>query len=310
MKNDNGNGRLFVLDVKHGKMLSMSADGSNITTILENCGPGPDGVTIDPVRRQIYWTNMGEQSKGSEHFYENDGSIVRIDFDGSNRTVIVPAGGTFTPKQLTLDIDKRRIYWCDREGMRVMRVEMDGSNITTLVETGKGETDRLDETRHCVGIALDLKNQQVYWTQKGPHRAGLGRIFRAPMELPQGQDPTSRKDIELLWDHLPEPIDLELDHRNGHLYWTDRGAPPNGNTLNRALIWNNKVIPKPEIINDGYKEAIGLALDLENERAFTSDLGGNLYCCGLDGSDRRLLYSGDAMFTGIAYLNDGAFKKA
>jgi hypothetical protein len=187
---------------------------------------------------------------------------------------------------------------------------MDGSNITTLVETGRGETDRLDETRHCVGIALDIKNQQVYWTQKGPKKAGRGRMFRAPMELPQGQDPASRKDIELLWDQLPEPIDLEFDHRNGHLYWTDRGAPPNGNTLNRAPIWNNKVMPKPEIINDGYKEAIGLALDLENERAFSVDLGGNLYCCSLDGSVRRLLYSGDAMFTGIAYLNDGALIKA
>jgi hypothetical protein len=308
MKNNNDSGRLLVLDEKHGKMLSMSTDGSDITTIVENCG-SPDGIAIDPVRRHIYWTDMGVQLKDTGHFYENDGSIERIDFDGANRTVIVPAGGTFTPKQLALDIDKRRIYWCDREGMRVMRAEIDGSNITTLVETGRGETDRLDETRHCVGITLDIINQQVYWTQKGPKRAGRGRMFRAPMELPQGQDPANRKDIELLWDHLPEPIDLELDHRNGHLYWTDRGAPPNGNTLNRALIWNNKVMPKPEIINDGYKEAIGLALDLENERAFSVDLGGNVYCCSLDGSDRRLLYSGDVMFTGIAYLNDGALKK-
>jgi hypothetical protein len=307
MKNDNG--RLFVLDVKHGKMLSMSVEGTDITSILENCGPGPDGIAIDTAGRHIYWTNMGVQSKGSEHFYENDGSIERIDFDGSNRTVIVPSGGTFTPKQLTLDNAKRRIYWSDREGMRVMRVDMDGSNITTLVETGKGATDRQDETRHCVGIALDPKNQQVYWTQKGPKWAGRGRMFRAPMELAEGQDPASRKDIELLWDHLPEPIDIELDHRQGCLYWTDRGAPPDGNTLNRALIWNNKVMPKPEIINDGYKEAIGLALDLENERIFTSDLGGNIYCSSLDGSVRRRIYSGDAMFTGIAYINDGALKK-
>jgi hypothetical protein len=306
MKNHNNNGRLLVLDVKHRKMLSMSFDGSPLTIILENCGPSPDGIAIDPVGRHIYWTNMGLQLKGTEQFNQNDGSIERIDFDGSNRTVIVPAGATFTPKQLTLDIDKRRIYWCDREGMRVMRVEMDGSNITTLVETGKDATDRVDETRHCVGITLDLINQQVYWTQKGPKWAGRGRLFRAPMELAQGEDPAHRKDIELLWDHLPEPIDLDFDHRHGYLYWTDRGSPPNGNTLNRAFIWNNKVMPKPEIINDGYKEAIGLALDLENERAFSVDLGGNLYCCSLDGSVRRLLFSGDAMFTGIAYVNDGA----
>jgi hypothetical protein len=33
---------------------------------------------------------------------------------------------------------------------------------------------------------------------------------------------------------LPEPIDLELDLYNHMLYWTDRGDPPRGNTVNRA----------------------------------------------------------------------------
>ena len=42
--------------------------------------------------------------------------------------------------------------------------------------------------------------------------------------------------IELLFDGLPEPIDLELDLANRALYWTDRGDPPRGNTVNRAAI--------------------------------------------------------------------------
>jgi hypothetical protein len=29
-----------------------------------------------------------------------------------------------------------------------------------------------------------------------------------------------------------EPIDLELDLKNRMLYWTDRGDPPSGNTVN------------------------------------------------------------------------------
>ena len=33
----------------------------------------------------------------------NDGSIERADLDGQNRTMIVPPGGTFTPKQIHLD---------------------------------------------------------------------------------------------------------------------------------------------------------------------------------------------------------------
>jgi hypothetical protein len=40
----------------------------------------------------------------------------------------------------------------------------------------------------------------------------------------------------VLFDQLPEPIDLELDRANRVLYWTDRGDPPRGNTVNRAPI--------------------------------------------------------------------------
>jgi hypothetical protein len=311
MKNENAidSARLLVLDVKHARIFSITTDGTDITTILEGCGPSPDGIAVDPAKRHIYWTNMGKQSEGSEHFYENDGSIERINFDGSNRTVIVPKGGTFTPKQLALDLENRMIYWCDREGMRVMRVNMDGTNITTLIETGKGDADRMDETKLCVGIAIDVKNGHLYWTQKGPHQGGLGRIFRAGLELPTGANPFHRNDIEVLFENLPEPIDLDLDHRTGELYWTDRGAPPKGNTLNRASV-HGYLQPEPEILTSGLKEAIGLALDLVNDRAFFGDLGGNLYSSHLDGKERRVLYSGNGVFTGIAYLADGpAVKK-
>ena len=66
----------------------------------------------------------------------NDGSIERADLDGTNRRIIVPQGGTFTPKQIQLDKKNGKLYWCDREGMRVMRSNLDGSQIETLVETG------------------------------------------------------------------------------------------------------------------------------------------------------------------------------
>jgi hypothetical protein len=56
----------------------------------------------------------------------NDGSIERADLDGQNRTIIVPQGGTFTPKQLYLDKKNGKLYWSDREGMRVMRSNLDG----------------------------------------------------------------------------------------------------------------------------------------------------------------------------------------
>jgi len=35
----------------------------------------------------------------------------------------------------------------------------------------------------------------------------------------------------LLYDGLPEPIDLDIDPGARMLYWTDRGDPPLGNTV-------------------------------------------------------------------------------
>src|SRR5438309_9511768 len=128
-------GRLFLLELSGGRIHSMSPDGSDRKVIVTNCRL-PDGIVVDVGASHIYWTNMGSSPAA------NDGSIERADIDGRNRRVIVPPSGTFTPKQLQLDRENGKLYWCDREGMRVMRSNLDGSQIETLVETGRGDADR------------------------------------------------------------------------------------------------------------------------------------------------------------------------
>src|ERR1700756_4538922 len=189
--------RLFVLELSGDRIHSMNLDGSEGKTIVTGCHL-PDGIVVDAKAGHIYWINMGVPNL-------DDGSIERADLDGGNRRVIVPQGVTHTPKQIHLDKDSGKLYWCDREGMRVMRSNLDGSQVETLVETGRGEKDRRDETRWCVGITIDPKCGKIYWTQKGPRRGGRGRIFRPNIDTPKGESPTSRSDIEVLFDHLPEP---------------------------------------------------------------------------------------------------------
>jgi hypothetical protein len=285
-------GRLFVLEASGGRIHSMSADGSGQKVIVDGCHL-PDGIAVDAAAGHIYWTNMGT-SPG-----KNDGSIERADLDGLNRKVIVPPGATFTPKQIQLDKKNGKLYWGDREGMRVMRCNLDGSLIETLVETGHGEVDRRDQTRWCVGIAIDPKRGQIYWTQKGPDNGELGRIFRAGIDLPSAESPDERTDIEVFFDRLPEPIDLELDLENRVLYWTDRGDPPRGNTVNRASI---EAKPQaPEIVLPHLMEGIGIALDGAGDRMFVTDLGGSIYASRLDGSEQRMVLFAQGNLTGIAY---------
>jgi DNA-binding beta-propeller fold protein YncE len=288
--------RLFFLSASSGEVFSANADGSDLKVIVNEGRRLPDGIVVDTAAGHLYWTNMGVPSA-------NDGSIERADFDGKNLTHIVPPGGTFTPKQLQLDEKNRKLYWCDREGMRVMRANLDGSRIETLIDTSDGDArPGKDIKKWCVGIALDVEAGKLYWTQKGSDNAGEGRIFRANLEIPKGQNAADRKDIELLYEGLPEPIDLELDLANRTIYWTDRGDPPRGNTVNRAPMDPAQGAKKePAIVFDHLMEGIGIALDLKGGRMFLTDLGGSVYSANLDGSNKKTVLAAEGNLTGIVY---------
>ncbi|WFU80355.1 3-hydroxyacyl-CoA dehydrogenase [Bradyrhizobium sp. CIAT3101] len=283
--------RLFFLEVSTNRIQAMKPDGSDRKVIVTDCQL-PDGVAIDVHAGHIYWTNMGSGVA------VNDGSIERADIDGTARRVIVPRGATFTPKQIQLDRRCGKLYWSDREGMRVMRCNLDGSKIETLIEAGRGEVDRRDPTRWCIGVTIDIERRQLYWTQKGPDNAGLGRILRANIDIPDGESPANRSDIEVLFDGLPEPIHLELDLANRVLYWTDRGDPPRGNTVNRARV---DLKTEPEILITHLMEGIGIALDVPGNQMFVTDLAGSIYSADLDGKNKHNLLWSQGNFTGIAY---------
>jgi hypothetical protein len=287
---------VYFIDASGGRLHSVNPDGSDLKVLVTDRHRIPDGIVVDKEAGHIYWTEMGVPSA-------EDGSIERANIDGSNHITIVSKGKTFTPKQLQLDRRNGRLYWCDREGMRVMRSSLDGSNLETLIQTGKGEADRADLTRWCVGIAIDVEGGKLYWTQKGIDNAGVGRIFRAGLDIPKGETPTSRSDIELLFNQLPEPIDLDLDLEHRTLYWTDRGDPPRGNSVSRAPMDATPQSAEPEIVFTHLMEGIGLALDVPGNRMFIADLGGSLYTASLDGAMHKTLLAVQGNLTGVAYTD-------
>jgi sugar lactone lactonase YvrE len=284
--------RLFLLELSGGRIHSMNPDGSDRQVIVTD-GHMPDGIAVDVAAGHIYWTNMGVPNR-------DDGTIERANLDGSDRRFIIPQGTTFTPKQIHLEKESGKLYWCDREGMRVMRANLDGTNVETLVQTGEGDEDRGDATKWCVGITVDPRRGQIYWTQKGLDNSGRGQIFRAGLNLPEGEDPAHRTDVELWFADLPEPIDLELDLETRFLYWTDRGNPPLGNTVARASI-DAPSSDGREILVGDLMEGIGIALDISGDRMFVTDLGGSLYSARLDGTEKRVLLAAQGNLSGVAY---------
>jgi DNA-binding beta-propeller fold protein YncE len=297
--NQKGNGavaRIFFLDLGAGRVLSANTDGSDLKTLVSEGRKLPDGLAVDVAAGHLYWTNMGNPKA-------NDGTIFRSDLDGRNLTTIVAPGGTFTPKQVQIDKPGGKLYWCDREGMRVMRANLDGSNIETLVDASRGDPrPGADPNKWCVGVAIDADAGKLYWTQKGGDNSGEGSILRTNLNIPRGQTPANRTDIELLYDKLPEPIDLDLDLASRLLYWTDRGDPPRGNTVSRApLDAPQAKRPPPEIVFSNLMEGIGLALDPKHGRMFITDFAGSVYSANLDGTNQKTLLFAEGNLTGIAY---------
>jgi hypothetical protein len=86
------------------------------------------------------------------------------------------------------------------------------------------------------------------------------------------------------------------------MYWTDRGDPPRGNTVNRAAMdAEEKTRKAPEILFTHLMEGIGIALDVKGQRMFLTDLGGSVYSARFDGSDRKTLLYAQGNLSGIAY---------
>jgi hypothetical protein len=131
---------------------------------------------------------------------------------------------------------------------------------------------------------------------ESPSNGGRGKILRAGIDIPAGHTAVDRGDIEVLFEGLPEPIDLDLDTRM--LYWTD---PPLGNTVNRAPMDPVAGQRKSEILLTHLQEGIGVALDLNGGRMFVTDLTGSVYQEGLDGSRMTEIMLLQGNLTGIAY---------
>ncbi len=296
----------MVLNAAQQRLQAVALDGSGVVrTLVAELHEIPDGIVVDQRRGHIYWTNMGlpdpVASPGAiPTFLTPNGSIERVDFDGGDRCMIVERGRFTTGKQLTADFTAGKLYWCDREGMQVLRADLDGSNLQTMIITAVGAEAAHQPRNHPVGVAVDAERRMLYWSQKGAPGADEGRILRAPIDGATGRRVADCDDIEVLFDGLPEPIDLDLDG-NGMLVWTDRGDPPDGDTLNRARVEPD--VGGREICSRDFAEAIGLAT-ADGVTYYVSDLHrGDIRAVNLaDKTERRLVSLGPGL-TGVAVAN-------
>ena len=87
--------------------------------------------------------------------------------------------------------DGSKLYWCDREGMRVMRCEPRrlarrnaGRDRPRRLRTGADADPVVRRNHHRFEIWENLLDA------KGPTKGGLGRLCRANIDIPNGREPS------------------------------------------------------------------------------------------------------------------------
>jgi hypothetical protein len=240
------------------------ATGPNFTDdeLLVKTDVAPDGVAADVGGGKLYWTNMGSA------LGFGGGTLQRADLDGANVERIVEPGIATTPKQLQLDVTNGYVYWCDREGAKVWRAGLDGADPVAIVsehgnqqlvgialdvpggtfyfsdrnakkvfranlempagQTGADRTDieevlSFDAAAMPIDLDIDAENRLLYWTDRS-----LGTVQRADLDIPAGETPATRTDVETVVSGLTEPIGISLDVPNDRMYYGELGAPLEG----------------------------------------------------------------------------------
>ncbi|KAJ5707685.1 Dehydrogenase multihelical [Penicillium malachiteum] len=281
----------------NGKILRLNLATQKLTPVVVGQNL-PDGIDVSLGIQKIFWTNMGRSTAAC------DGSVWMTKLDGSKTRCLVPPGKVHTPKQIAAVDSRQQVYFCDREGTSVHRCNYDGSNHEKVVQRHiLKEMTLLDQMRlWCVGIAIDDEHGWMYWTQKGPSKGGRGQIFCAGLDIPSGESADNRSDIRLIFDNLPEPIDIEIDSSTQTLYWTDRGEHPMGCALYRAYVGGESIDLQKVILARHFHEPIGLKLDKVNNIVYVTDLGGSLYSVSLEDGLKVELVRNDGCFTGITLV--------
>ena len=160
-------GKLFWSDSTLKHVETSNLDGTRRSVLFSAL---TTTVGVDDVNGKIYSENRSTAASGS---------IVRSNFDGTEFEEVIK--NVPTANDIAIDPLNEVIYWTSSAGLAsgnggVYRVDFDGTNFAEIFVLGSN----LD----AGGIALDLANGKVYWSQEW--RANRDDIYRMNLD---GSDP-------------------------------------------------------------------------------------------------------------------------
>lgn len=308
-------------------LFSARPDGSRPERLFWQAGDVL-GMEFDPGQRRLYWTD------GST----ND--IRSSNLDGSGIQVLV--SNLLTPVDLALDLTNGKMYWTEFLGNRISRANLDGSGVEIISQgtpsAAGGQPGPRDpapatpvamETGEAIrspwGIALDVANGKVYWTEQLGNRVMRINFDGSGREIVMDTDISGARGIqidsqngklylvnsfalqilranldgsgrEILVNTAPgvsNPLDLELDVEAGYFYWTDNIS----NQVLRASLAGTEI----EVVVDrdffGTRSPFGLGQSGGSNWLTQSPLAGSIAAGG--GQEVRVTASARNLLGGV-----------
>uniref|UniRef100_A0A674MKA0 Low density lipoprotein receptor-related protein 8, apolipoprotein e receptor n=1 Tax=Takifugu rubripes TaxID=31033 RepID=A0A674MKA0_TAKRU len=182
--------KMFWCDLYHGKIYSAyinkAGDSSQQVTLVDLLH-SPEGLAVDWIHKNIYWTDSGNKS------------ISVASGDGRKRKVLI-ATELSEPRAIAVDPHQGFMYWSDWGGQaKIEKSGLNGVDRQVLVS---------EHIEWPNGITLDLSNKRLYWVDSKLH-------LLSSVDL----NGDNRKVLLSSHHHLGHPFAVTVFE--DRLYWTD-----------------------------------------------------------------------------------------
>ncbi|TDK50633.1 beta strand repeat-containing protein, partial [Algoriphagus formosus] len=228
-------------EIEKSETLTLTLSNPTGSAVSIGDGVGTGLIFNDDFKKatRIYWAN-GESIQTAKL----DGSDIQTVYTGSAISV-------------RLDEDIEKIYFNALNG-DVFRADLDGSNVETVVSGASAN-----------GIALDLENNKIYWTQ-----FSANKIRRSDLDGSNQEDVIST---------TQNPFDVWVDNFNNKVYW----GLYNGSRFLRS---NFDGTNQEDVIFTELNQPWAIQVDALNSKIYFTDRD-DLSRSDLDGSNIETLTS-------------------